>query len=38
VIATPAQQTPAALAAHQKGEIDKWWPIIKAANIKVGAN
>jgi tripartite-type tricarboxylate transporter receptor subunit TctC len=34
VIATPAQQTPAALAAHQKAEIGKWWPIIKAANIK----
>jgi tripartite-type tricarboxylate transporter receptor subunit TctC len=31
----PAQQTPAALAAHQRAEIAKWWPIIKAANIKV---
>src|SRR5262249_19780251 len=30
----PAQQSPAALGAWQKGEIDKWWPIIKAANIK----
>lgn len=29
------QQTPEALAAHQKAEIEKWWPIIKAANIKV---
>src|SRR5205814_1295060 len=28
------QQTPEALAAFQKAEIDKWWPIIKAANIK----
>jgi tripartite-type tricarboxylate transporter receptor subunit TctC len=28
------QQTPDALAAHHKAEIDKWWPIIKAANIK----
>jgi tripartite-type tricarboxylate transporter receptor subunit TctC len=28
------QQTPEGLAAHQKAEIDKWWPIIKAANIK----
>jgi len=28
------QQTPAGLAAHHKAEIDKWWPIIKAANIK----
>jgi tripartite-type tricarboxylate transporter receptor subunit TctC len=29
------QQTPEALAAQQKSEIDKWWPIIKAANIQV---
>ena len=29
-----AQQTPEALAAFQKAEIEKWWPIIKAANIK----
>jgi tripartite-type tricarboxylate transporter receptor subunit TctC len=29
------QQTPEALAAFQKAEIEKWWPIIKAANIKV---
>jgi tripartite-type tricarboxylate transporter receptor subunit TctC len=29
------QQTPDALAAFQKAEIEKWWPIIKAANIKV---
>ena len=28
------QQTPEALAAFQKAEIEKWWPIIKAANIK----
>ena len=28
------QQTPQALATHHKAEIDKWWPIIKAANIK----
>jgi tripartite-type tricarboxylate transporter receptor subunit TctC len=28
------QQSPAALAAFQKAEIDKWWPILKAANIK----
>jgi len=28
------QQTPEALAAYQKAEIEKWWPIIKAANIK----
>src|SRR5262245_58129656 len=29
-----SHQTPEALAAQQKAEIDKWWPIIKAANIK----
>jgi tripartite-type tricarboxylate transporter receptor subunit TctC len=29
------QQTPEALAAYQKAEIEKWWPIIKAAGIKV---
>ena len=28
------QQTPEALRAYQKAEIDKWWPIIKAAGIK----
>jgi tripartite-type tricarboxylate transporter receptor subunit TctC len=29
------RQTPQALAAQQKAEIEKWWPIIKAGNIKV---
>ena len=38
VIATREQQNPAALAGYHKAEIDKWWPIIKAANIKVEAN
>ena len=28
------QQNPAALAAQQKAQIEKWWPIIKAAGIK----
>ncbi len=28
------QQTPDGLAAHHKAEIDKWWPMIKAAGIK----
>ena len=28
------QQNPQALAAFQKAEIDKWWPIVKAAGIK----
>jgi tripartite-type tricarboxylate transporter receptor subunit TctC len=29
------QQTPEALAAFHRAEIDKWWPIIKSAGIKV---
>jgi tripartite-type tricarboxylate transporter receptor subunit TctC len=28
------QQTPEALAAYHKADIDRWWPLIKAANIK----
>ena len=32
------QLTPSALAALQKAEIEKWWPIIKAAGIKVENN
>jgi tripartite-type tricarboxylate transporter receptor subunit TctC len=28
------QQTPEALGAFHKAEVEKWWPIIKAANIK----
>jgi tripartite-type tricarboxylate transporter receptor subunit TctC len=28
------QQSPDALRAFQKAEIDKWWPVIKAANIR----
>jgi tripartite-type tricarboxylate transporter receptor subunit TctC len=28
------QQTPEALLAHHKAEIEKWWPIIKVANIR----
>jgi tripartite-type tricarboxylate transporter receptor subunit TctC len=27
------QQTPQALGAYQKAEIEKWWPIVNAANI-----
>ena len=33
-IPTREQQTPQALLAHHKAEIEKWWPVIKAANIK----
>ena len=32
-VAPREQQTPEGLAAFQKAEIDKWWPIIKAAGI-----
>jgi len=34
VIPPREQQTPEALAAMQKAEIAKWWPIIKVAGIK----
>jgi tripartite-type tricarboxylate transporter receptor subunit TctC len=33
-IAPRAQQTPSGLAAFHKAEIEKWWPIIKAAGIR----
>lgn len=29
------QQTPEGLAAFHRAEIEKWWPIIEAANIKM---
>lgn len=29
------QQTAEALRAHQKAEIDKWWPIVKEAGVKL---
>jgi tripartite-type tricarboxylate transporter receptor subunit TctC len=32
----PASQlTPEMLASYQKSEIEKWWPIVKTAGIKV---
>jgi tripartite-type tricarboxylate transporter receptor subunit TctC len=33
-IPPPERQTPEALGARQKAEIEKWWPIIKAAGIR----
>jgi tripartite-type tricarboxylate transporter receptor subunit TctC len=33
-IAPPEQQTPEALGTYHKAEIERWWPIIKAAGIK----
>ena len=34
-ISALAQQSPEALRQFQKEEADRWWPIIKASNIKV---
>jgi tripartite-type tricarboxylate transporter receptor subunit TctC len=28
------QLSPAALGAHHRAEIEKWWPVIKTAGIK----
>jgi tripartite-type tricarboxylate transporter receptor subunit TctC len=33
-VASREQQTPEGLAAFHNAEIEKWWPIIKGANIK----
>src|SRR3954468_19593218 len=33
-VASKEQQSPEGAAAFQKAEIEKWWPIIKSANIK----
>ena len=33
-VASREQQTPEGLAAFHKADVAKWWPIIKAANIK----
>ena len=35
VIPAREQRTPEALGAHHKAETEKWWPIIKAAGIKL---
>ena len=36
-VVTPREKlTPEYLAAFHKAEIEKWWPIIKAAGIKGG--
>lgn len=35
VIPPPEQLTPEALAAYHKAEIDKWWPLVRAAGIKI---
>jgi tripartite-type tricarboxylate transporter receptor subunit TctC len=35
VIFSADQQNPEALRAFNQAEIDKWWPVIKAAGIKV---
>ena len=33
-IMAPEQQSPEALRAHHKAEIDKWWPVIRQAGIR----
>src|SRR5690348_16981645 len=33
-VAAREQETPAGLAAFHKAEVEKWWPIIKAAGIR----
>jgi tripartite-type tricarboxylate transporter receptor subunit TctC len=30
----PEQQSPEALAAYHKAETEKWWPIVRAMNLK----
>ena len=34
LVAAREQQSPQGLAAFQSAEMDKWWPIIKAAGIR----
>ena len=33
-IPSPEQQKPEAIAALQRAEIEKWWPIIRTSNVK----
>jgi tripartite-type tricarboxylate transporter receptor subunit TctC len=33
-ITPTAQQSPEALRAFQKAEVERWWPIINAANLR----
>jgi tripartite-type tricarboxylate transporter receptor subunit TctC len=33
-VSSPDQQSPEALRAFQKAEAERWWPIIRAANLK----
>ena len=33
-VASREQQTPEGLAAFHKADMEKWWPIIKAAGIR----
>jgi tripartite-type tricarboxylate transporter receptor subunit TctC len=34
-IPSPDQQSPQALGTYQAAEMEKWWPVIKAAGVKV---
>jgi hypothetical protein len=31
IIPSAAESTPEALGAYHKAEVEKWWPVIKAA-------
>jgi tripartite-type tricarboxylate transporter receptor subunit TctC len=35
IVASREEQAPDALGAYHKAEIAKWWPMIRAAGIKV---
>ena len=35
-IFAPDQQSPEALRSFQNSEIEKWWPLIREANLKGG--